>query len=48
MTDQELFNLLKEKGVFLVKNGSVTLNFNRGTLKTIERKDFLYSERFDN
>lgn len=44
----ELFSLLLEKGVFHQKNGCIMLNFDQnGILQTIERKDYLWSKRFD-
>lgn len=42
----DTFMLLIDKGVFDVKNGSVTLNFDPfGTITTIHRNDMLYNHR---
>jgi len=42
----ETFMVLINSRVFDVRNGSVTLNFDKnGTLKTINRSDILYSYR---
>lgn len=41
------FSVLVSAGVFSVRNGSVSLHFDReGVLKTINRADILYSERY--
>lgn len=43
------FSLMVEKGVFDVKNGSISLHFdNMGVLQIIQRADVLYSKRFNN
>ena len=43
-----MFNLLLEKGVFNIKNGSAVLNFdNEGVLQNIQRADFLYSRKHE-
>lgn len=43
-----MFNLLLEKGVFAIKNGSAVLNFdNEGILQNIQRADFLYSRKHE-
>ncbi len=40
------FALLVQKGVFDVKNGSVTLHFDSlGNVQKIERKDYLFNVR---
>lgn len=44
----DLFATMLEHGAFTVKNGSVTLHFDKqGKLKAINRADILYSSRFD-
>lgn len=43
----DTFDILVNSGVFNVRNGSVSLHFDReGVLKTINRADLLYSERY--
>lgn len=43
MQHYDLFSLLLEHGVFDQKSATIALHFDHnGTLKTIERKDFLY------
>lgn len=43
-----LFNTLIDKGVFNVKNGSITLHFDsEGELQLIQRADILFSKRFE-
>ena len=42
----DLFSLLVDKGVFSIRNGSATLNFDaNGTITTISRADMLYNRR---
>lgn len=44
----ELFNLLLEKGVFNIRNGSISLHFDQnGVLQVIQRADVLYSKKFE-
>jgi len=44
----DIFTTMVEHGAFKVKNGSVTMHFDkRGGLKAINRADILYSSRFD-
>lgn len=44
----ERFSLLVEKGIFSVKNGSVSLHFDHlGNLQMIQRADVLFSKRFE-
>lgn len=44
----DVFTMMVEHGAFKVKNGSVTMHFDkRGNLKAINRADILYSARFD-
>lgn len=40
------FSILVDSGVFMQKNGAVTLHFDaNGTIQTIQRADVLYSKR---
>lgn len=40
------FSLMADAGVFLIKNGTASLDFDQyGALKTIRRSDVLYSHR---
>lgn len=41
----EPVSVLIESGVFNMKYGSVTLHFENGIIKTIQRNDVLYSAR---
>ncbi len=42
----DTFVLLFDKGVFDIRNGSATLNFDAfGSLNTIQRSDILYNSR---
>lgn len=44
----DAFSLMVDKGVFGIKNGSVSLHFDHlGNLQMIQRADILYSKRFD-
>jgi hypothetical protein len=44
----DLFMLLVERGVFDIRNGSATLNFNpTGQITTIQRVDMLYNARVE-
>lgn len=43
-----LFNLMLDRGVFNVKNGSVIMDFDRNsTLQTIRFTGFMYSKRHE-
>jgi len=44
----DVFTMMVEHGAFGVRNGSVTMHFDKkGSLKAINRADILYSARFD-
>jgi len=46
--EAEIINVLITRKALFMKNGSVTLNFDRdGKLQTIQRNDFLYSAKHD-
>lgn len=46
MEHYDLFNLLLDKGVFNIKNGSATIHYNHlGTVTSIDRKDVLYHSK---
>lgn len=44
----EIVKVLLDKGIFDIRNGSVSLHFDgNGVLQTIQRADILYSKRFE-
>ena len=48
MKNYDTFNLMLEKGVFNVRNGSVALHFDKnGTLKIIQRADVLFDAKYE-